>query len=53
MPKKRYFKFDPTAFNKLYADFELNSNTGDEEAVEFLPTSENQSPRRKFEGFSF
>jgi hypothetical protein len=31
MPKKRYFKFDAAVFNKLYADFELNANTGDEE----------------------
>ena len=31
MPKKRYFKFEATAFNKLYSDFELNSNMGDEE----------------------
>ena len=31
MPKKRYFKFDPSVFNKLYADFELNSNSGDDE----------------------
>ena len=53
MPKKRYFKFDPTMFNKLYADFELNANTCDEEAVEYIPASESQSPRRKFEGFSF
>ena len=53
MPKKRYFKFDPTMFNKLYTDFELNANTCDEEAVEYIPASESQSPRRKFEGFSF
>ena len=53
MPKKRYFKFDPTMFNKLYADFELNANTCDGEAVEYIPASESQSPRRKFEGFSF
>ena len=33
MPKKRYFKFDSTVFNRLYSDFELNSNTGDEEVV--------------------
>ena len=31
MPKKRYFKFEPSAFNKLYTDFELNANSGDEE----------------------
>ena len=53
MPKKRYFKFDSAAFKKLYNDFELNANTGDEEAVESISESENQLPRRKFEGFSF
>ena len=26
MPKKRYFKFDSTMFNRLYSDFKLNSN---------------------------
>ena len=43
MPKKRYFKFEPGAFNKLYADFELNANTGDEEIEE----------AKGFSGFSF
>ena len=33
MPKKRYFKFELSAFNKLYADFELNANSVDEEVV--------------------
>ena len=33
MPKKRYFKFEPAEFNKLYNDFELNANTGDEEVA--------------------
>ena len=33
MPKKRYFKFEPVAFNKLYADFELNANTADYESA--------------------
>ena len=33
MPKKRYFKFEPAVFNKLYNDFELNANTGDEEVA--------------------
>ena len=33
MPKKRYFKFEPAAFNKLYNDFELNSNTADYESA--------------------
>ena len=55
MPKKRYFKFDSAVFNKLYADFELNANTGDDE-IELKKHS--QSPeerllRRNFEGFSF
>ena len=43
MPKKRYFKFDSAVFNKLYADFELNANTGDEEIEE----------SKGFSGFSF
>ena len=43
MPKKRYFKFDVTMFNKLYNDFKLNSNSNEEDEVEV----------RKFEGFSF
>ena len=53
MPKKRYFKFDPAAFNKLYADFELNSNSGDEEVEPKPNGSEETLHRRKFEGFSF
>lgn len=38
MPKKRYFKFDATMFNKLYSDFELNLNSTDEddEAIGFF-----------------
>lgn len=35
MPKKRYFKFDPAAFNKLYDDFRLNSNSNEEEKETF------------------
>ena len=53
MPKKRYFKFEPAAFNKLYADFELNSNSGDEEVEPKPNGSEETLHRRKFEGFSF
>ena len=53
MPKKRYFKFEQAAFNKLYNDFELNANTGDEEVVADISVSEKQFPKRKFEGFSF
>ncbi len=30
MPKKRYFKFDFGAIQKLYNDFELHSNTADD-----------------------
>ena len=30
MPKKRYFKFDLGAVQKLYNDFELHSNTTDD-----------------------
>ena len=43
MPKKRYFKFEPASFNKLYNDFEMNANTGDEEIEE----------SKGFSGFSF
>ena len=35
MPKKRYFKFDPAAFNTLYNDFRLNSNSNEEENETF------------------
>ena len=35
MPKKRYFKFDAAAFNKLYNDFQLNSNLNEEENETF------------------
>ncbi len=31
MPKKRYFKFEPAVFNKLYNDFQLNSNINENE----------------------
>lgn len=55
MPKKRYFKFEPSAFNKLYSDFELNANTGDEEVEpdNSVLESEDSMPRGKFQGFSF
>ena len=47
LPKKRYFKFDPTALNKLYSEFQSylfkpHGDTGttvleeDEDAVEFV-----------------
>ena len=62
MPKKRYFKFEAAAFNRLYSDFELNSNIVDEETetveaetVEVntcICGSEAVVPR-KFSGFSF
>ena len=55
MPKKRYFKFDPTMFEKLYNDFEDNANTSDE-AVEPKDNnhgSEDRLPKRNFSGFSF
>ena len=53
MPKKRYFKFDPTAFNKLYNDFELNANTGDETMEYKTQVIDDSLPRGKFAGFSF
>ncbi len=54
MPKKRYFKFDPVAFEKLYNDFELNANTSDDvEPKDYNQDLEDRLPKRKFEGFSF
>ena len=35
MPKKRYFKFNLEAIQKLYNDFELHSNTYDDTEEEF------------------
>lgn len=35
LPKKRYFKFDPAVFNKLYNDFKLNSNSNEEDDETF------------------
>ena len=50
MPKKRYFKFNAVAFNKLYDDFQLHSNGAEEETAtpEML-----EVPCRNFSGFSF
>ena len=54
MPKKRYFKFNPEVFEKLYNDFELNANTSDDvEPRDYNQGSEDCLPKRKFEGFSF
>ena len=43
MPKKRYFKFETSVFNKLYTDFQLNSNSAEDEMAD----------DREFGGFSF
>ena len=51
MPKKRYFKFDPAAFEKLYNDFEENSNSSATVAKEVKYNQVEVS--RKFSGFSF
>ena len=42
MPKKRYFKFNMTAFNKLFQDCEFN-----------VENAETKELKRKFDGFSF
>ena len=57
MPKKRYFKFDSTAFEKLYNDFELSSKAKSIEAEQvevetYVGGTEAVVPR-KFSGFSF
>ena len=44
MPKKRYFKFVPAAFDKLYNDFQLNANSAE---------IESQHEGGKFEGYLF
>ena len=49
MPKKRYFKFNNEVFDKLYNDFQLNSNVTEEtDTTETL-----EVPHRNFSGFSF
>ena len=62
MPKKRYFKFDSTMFEKLYNDFESNSNSSASEAkevetkqveVETYVGGSETVVARKFSGFSF
>ena len=56
MPKKRYLKFETETFNKLYADFELNSNTsGSDVAENNNDTNDNtvNDISGKFAGFSF
>ena len=56
MPKKRYFKFNTAAFNKVYEDFQLNSNITEENTIDednHTKGSESVLPRGKFEGFSF
>ena len=56
MPKKRYFKFDASVFDKLQADFELHSNVSDGETTDHKDGSESTTgslPVRKFAGFSF
>ena len=51
MPKKRYFKFDSTMFEKLYNDFEENSNSSATVAKEVKSNQVEVS--KKFSGFSF
>ena len=50
MPKKRYFKFNAAIFNKLYDDFQLHSNSPEEEPE--VPEAL-EVPCRNFSGFSF
>ena len=53
MPKKRYFKFNAAAFNKLYDDFRLHSNSTEEETEAPEAPEALEVPRRNFSGFSF
>ena len=52
MPKKRYFKLNTVAFNKLYDDFQLHSN-GAENETDVPKAEEYKTPCGKFEGFLF
>ena len=53
LPKKRYFKFNIEAINKLHNDFQLNCNSKKDkkepETVEF----DKETLKRSFLGFSF
>ena len=53
MPKKRYFKFNSAAFNKLYDDFQLHLNGAEEEPEDLEMPELPEVPSRTFSGFSF
>lgn len=56
MPKKRYFKFELSALNKLYDDFQEHSNSGEDELIGSIePDIPNEKAvvGRVFTGFSF
>ena len=53
MPKKRYFKFNSAAFNKLYDDFQLHLNVAEEEPEDLEMPELPEVPSRPFSGFSF
>ena len=53
MPKKRYFKFNSAAFNKLYDDFQLHLNVAEEEPENLEMPEAPEVPSRTFSGFSF
>ena len=53
MPKKRYFKFNSSAFDKLYDDFQLHLNVAEEEPEDLEMPELPEVPSRTFSGFSF
>ena len=53
MPKKRYFKFNSAAFNKLYDDFQLHLNVAEEDSEDLEMPELPEVPSRPFSGFSF
>jgi len=52
MPKKRYFKFDTSVFNRLHEDFQIHTDSTEEE-TEVTDAEKLEVPCRNFSGFSF
>ena len=52
MPKKRYFKFDTSVFNRLHEDFQIHTDSTEEE-TEVTDTEKLEVSCRNFSGFSF
>ena len=53
MPKKRYFKFDTTAFSKLNADFQICSVESNDTQIDDKNIKLEMPKNAKLSGFSF